>query len=656
MSVNQNFPLSDAQKDRNYLAYLTQLQLAPHAAPFPATTNTFLPALETDGPLYLPQDFFGKPHDWRIPQFDKQNEPPVTPFRIDLLLDGTPAGVQYGNDTPDPTDITITMTLAGKDTEGDHEVSYLLNFGGNIGDVESVTYRVQKDPQNFTTAPVMPPFVAIRGLAADDFASGPVLISGTYPNMKLGDKIECHMGRDAANTQVIQTIIVDENQLGQPLTFNLTANHISTYDGKYIIFFEGVTYPGVVATPSPTVEVFVFAKPRPGVAGPLHVPLAPDPADILLARHFAMAGGIKVGLQTAYSNADFQTDHFHLFINDVAQPSQPVVEIPFLTSLDATLLLAGGDQGTIKLEYQIERHGFFFPPTKILRNVLYDVRMPFGPLDPADPDSPDKTSLAPWIEGPVSQTKNKLTAADKQSRQNVSFFVPKHANFDSVDTIQGYYAGRVIPPPGGVYTYPTDGSTPPDPIELTMLWAFLDGIPDSPDMQLSYRATHPTVNTNVSQSLTGLADVNTVPITLGVPTFQFVDPTFGFFICSSLRKLTDGKIVAVFQIPADTRLGGIKVEYTYAGYSNASGDDSTLIPDTQFDGDFTPTPAQAAAPMHVFVLADPYLFKTYNAWGKFSYKVTIAGELASAVSAVVRVNMSDGSGTCDITKPITPFP
>ncbi|MEX3776118.1 hypothetical protein [Pseudomonas sp. MYb118] len=92
MSVKQNLSVSAAQKDRNYRAYLAKIQLAPHAAPYPDPINPFLPALKADGPLYLPSSLFNQPHNWRIPEFDKQNEPPVTPFVIDLLLDATPAG------------------------------------------------------------------------------------------------------------------------------------------------------------------------------------------------------------------------------------------------------------------------------------------------------------------------------------------------------------------------------------------------------------------------------------------------------------------------------------------------------------------------------------------------------------------------------------
>ncbi|MEX3776119.1 hypothetical protein [Pseudomonas sp. MYb118] len=545
--------------------------------------------------------------------------------------------------------------MPAKDIEGDHVVTFMLNFGGNVGDALSVTYTVQKDAQNFDDPAELPPFVAQRGLAADDFASGPVPISFDYPNMKLGDTVECHMGRDPDNTQVIGSITVDENQLGKPLIFDLKATHISTYSGKYVIFCKGHTYPNVVATPSPTVEVFVFDKPRPGVTVPLNVPQAPDPGDVLLAHHFASVGGIKVGLDLPYSNADFQEDWFHLFIDGVALPRRKIVEIPFLTNPDLNLLVTQGNEGTIKFEYQIERHGFFFPAAKIEKEVDYDLRMPFGDFNLTDPTSADKTSLAPEVWGPVSNTKNKLTAADKQSDLAVRFLVPLHPNFNQGDVIQGYYAGRAIPGPGGRYAYPADGSTPPDPVELTMLWLFLGDIPDNKDTQISYRATH-AVNTNVSQSLTGLADVNTTPITLGVPTFQFLDPTFNFFVCSSLRKRADGKVVGVIAIPADTRLANVKVEFTYAGYGDDSGDDSTLIPDTQFDGDFTPNAQQAAQTMYAYVEFDPYLINTYNAWGIFRYRVTIAGELAAAVSPVTRINMSVGSDVCDITVPIPPHP
>lgn len=657
MSSKQNFAIGAKLKRAQYQAYVRSVSTDPHDAPTPASSNEFLPPLEPDGPYYLPSRFFNVTQKWLIPAFDLHDSNTNKLVKIDLTLDGTPGALaqQYEDRTPfdPPPPIPVDLIMAAKDAPGDHEVSMRLNYGGNIGPANKFIYTVQSDPQNFNERIGVPTSVETTGMGPEDFEGGKTIpLTFNYANKRLGDTIECRMGVDTSVTEVIGAITFDATNIGQPIVFQLTADHVKNYDGKCLIFVTGHTYPGVVATPSATKEVFVFKKARPVVVGELDVPQIIDPlVDILEVQQFI--DQVRAGLKTVYTNFDSTLDEIVVSIDGVPQPAQRVTAIPFLNVLDPVALLALGNNRSVKLGYRILRHGFFFPTAEIFRDVKVDTRMPLADFDPADPNPPDKTALKPWIMGPVSQTRNKLTAADKISGQDVDGFVPVHSKFNLGDSIQFYYDGQPVPAPGGIYDYPATG-TPPNPIPFKLKPEFLWGIADDPTMQIQYVVTH-LVNNNESQSLTEYADVKTQPIVLNAATFTHIDSDFGI-ICDSLRTIAGGEVVAVCRIPGDSRMGGLEVTYGFTGYSDASGDDAYIIDDSEFEDKITPTPAQASAGFDVFIPVE-YLIATLDGWGRINYAVTIAGERPNPKGNVEVVNMSYGSSgaTCDLTKPI-PYP
>lgn len=257
--------------------------------------------------------------------------------------------------------------------------------------------------------------------------------------------------------------------------------------------------------------------------------------------------------------------------------------------------------------------------------------------------------LLPWIKGPVSDDINILTAADKQHGGAVKGYLPYHTLFKVGDSAQLYVGGHEVPPPGGIFE-PSDSDDRGKPVEFTFDWDFLASVPGSGATQLQVRVTH-DLNFNEADSRLDYANINLTPIVLAAAGFKYMhsNPLIGLN-CSALRKLPDGSIVLVVNVPADTRLANNQVTVKYEGY--ATNTPGTPISGSEWaDAPYAPTPAEAAAGYERY-MPYAYMLATLNGYGRVSYEVTINKEFVARDGDVVRVSAYNGTDTCDLTKPI----
>jgi hypothetical protein len=657
MSKSEDFAINGRNRAQ-YRAYRASLRLVDLGAPEPDSSNPLLPPLTALGPQYLPYSYRSQPLKFMIPTFDDHDSTVPTLVTIRMTVDGTKDDVSYKYEdvtplTPPPP-ISMTLHLASRNTPGLRKISYTLDFGGNEATVNELEYRVDFVPPNLDKLIAVPQSVKDYGIGPEDFQSGATLAL-TYPdysNKRLGDTIKCYIGPDSTVKREVGSITFDESNFSKPIVFNLTAAHVAGYNGKCIVFCEAVSYPGVPTTPSGNTEVWVSQKLRPVVAEELDVPQAPSLTSTLLVEH--LIDGVGAGLKLVFPNFDNAVDEIEYSIDGAVQPPKHITAIPFLNMLNNQALLnSGHGRRQVKLGYKIKRGNFYFPVAPVEKQVWLDVRKPAAPFDPANPAPPDLTLLQPWIQGPYSTEKNKLTVADKQDGGVVKGYLPFHTRFKKGDTVRFYINGRDAPPPGGVWVFPSDDSEDPSkPIEFEFEWDWLGTIPDDVDANLNCIVEH-DLNDNLAISPVEYAEIKMQPIVLTAAAFAHMhaDPRIGF-ICSSLRKLPGGQVVGVVRIPADTRLEDNEVVLTYGGYPTDAADETSIIPGTKVEVKHTPTKAEAATGFDMYV---PYIHlqTTHNAYGRTDYELNIAGEDVFTKGAVVRVNMSRGSDTCDLV-PVIP--
>lgn len=463
--------------------------------------------------------------------------------------------------------------------------------------------------------------------------------------------IKCYIGRDKNTKTEIGSITIVASNLGQTLEFFLEGRHVANFDGRYILFCDARSYPGVPSSPSAETELYVFKDLKPQVTEPLYVPQIPDSTvDVIGVQE--LIDKLGAGLKSPIPNLNTATDQIFYSIDGKDQPGKPIPGIPVLHNLDSVALVENGHfRNDLKLGYRIKRGIFYYPSQPIVTNYLLDARKPCAPFDPLNPDPPDTSMLLPWIKGPVSPITNQLTAADKQNGGLVKGYLPYHANFKVGDSAQFYIGGIAVPPPGGIFEPDiTDDSKVP--AEFTMDWTFLGTIPDNETTQLQVVVSH-DLNYNEAISSVDFADVSTQPIILAAAGFKHAhdNPLIGVN-CNSLRKLSNGDVVLVIQIPPDSRLANNDVVIKYVGYpANTPG---TPIPGSSWEDEpYAPSPQEALSGYERYMPYD-YMLATYNAYGQLSYSTTINSEFVEKDSDIIRVSAFNGTVTCDLAKPIDP--
>lgn len=655
MSKKESFPVNTRKRREQYLAYRQSLRVINMEAPTPSTANPFLDALVADGPKYLPSSLFNKPLVFMHPVFDGQDSGTPPNFISSMLtVDGSPDTTTKFEETTPLVPLPprpMTLNLATKDAPGLRKISLAFEFQGNPANVENFEYFVD------TAAPLLdksvePPQAAIDyGLDPDDFTGGKIVKLKYEPwsNQRLGDKIICYIGRDKNTKKEVDFITITAANLNKPLEFDLTAADVAGFDGRYVVFCEATSYPGVPSSPSAETVLYVFKDLKPVVAEPLHVPQIPDSTlDVIGVEELIV--GLGAGLKQPIPNFNSSLDKIVYTIDGIDQPEKSIPASEFLHELDNHALIAKGHLRTdLKLGYRIKRGIFFYPAAPIVANYLLDTRKPCAPFDPDNPNPPDSTMLLPWIKGPVSDENNKLTAADKQSGGVVKGYLPYHADFKVGDIAQFYIGGIDVPPPGGIYE-PDGTEDPAEPIEFSMEWGFLGTIPDNKTTQLQVVVRH-DLNYNEAISTVDYADVSTQPIELNAAGFKYINPTPEIGLnCSALRKLPNGDVVLVVHIPADTRLANNEVTVKYEGYAtNTPG--GAVIPGSEWVDVYPPNPTEAVNGYDRYM---PYahMLATLNGYGRVSYYVTINKEDVENDGVIVRVSVFNGSETCDVTKPI----
>ncbi|TWC57707.1 hypothetical protein FBY04_105178 [Pseudomonas sp. SJZ080] len=650
MSKKESFPFNGRDRAQ-YRAFRSSIQLADLNAPVPGAANPFKPALAAGGPQYLPYAYFNKPLEFDIPEFADQYNPTGVIVVIQMTVDGTVDADEHKfyQETPITiTPIPMNLHLAAKDQEGLRKVSYTLDFGGNTAKVIPLEYRVDKVPPSLDKIIELPQSVRDYGIGPEDFEEGKT-VSLTYQNYtgkKLGDLVKCFIGPSRSVPTEVASVRVDEANIGTPMVFALTAAHVNGFDGEFVVWCEGENYPGVPATPSALTNVSVFKELRPVVLAPLYVPQIVDEDDDTLGIE-QLFDRVGAGLEVPYPNFSTAMDKLVISIDGVAQPEQTMNGFPSVRNLDNQALLAQGHgRRQVELGYRIKRGNKYFPTNPITRLVWLDVRKPADPIDPADPKFLDPSLLEPWFQGPKSIVKNRLTAADEQDGGPVTGFLEFHRLFKPGDKARFALNSRESPIE---WVHPLDGSEDRSkPITFDLPWPWLKSLADDDTTQIQVLVQH-DVNFNEAHSPVANGFVRTTPIELVVAGFRHLhtDPRNGV-VCSSLRRHPTHGVVGVVRIPGDTRMTDIQVKLTFGGYPTSAAIESELIPGSSVEVPFTPNLTQATNGFDMYVPYQ-YLLATRIGYGRADYTVVIEEEIVFTKGPVVRVNMSSGEVTCDLT-------
>ncbi|MCP1517079.1 hypothetical protein J2Y74_001389 [Pseudomonas migulae] len=657
MSKKESFPFNG--RDRvQYRAFRSSIQLVDLKAPVPGGANPFKPALIADGPLYLPYAYFNRTLDFNIPEFADQYDPSELVVVIRMTVDGTEDAIEHKFDEETPistTPIPMKLYLADKDKDGLRKVSYTLDFGGNPATVGSLEYMVDKVPPNLDKMIELSQSVRDYGIGPEDFSGGKTvpLTYQNYTGKRLGDTVRCFIGPSRDVKTEVGSVTVNETNKDTPMVFALTATHVTGFDGEFIVWCEGESYPGVPATPSVLTNVSVFKDLRPVVAEPLYVPQIVDEDDDTLEIE-QLIDRVGAGLENTYPNFSTAMDKLVISIDGVAQPELPMSGFPSVHNLANQALLAQGHgRRQVELGYKIKRGNKFFPTDWITRLVWLDVRKPANPIDPSNPGFLDPSLLEPWFQGPISSVKNRLTAADKQNGGEVKGYLQFHPLFKKGDKARFALNSKESPTP---WVYPLDDSEDRSvPIEWVLPWSWLNTLVDDDTTQVQVIVEH-DLNFNEAHSPTALGFVRTTPIVLIAAGFRHLhaDPRNGF-VCSSLRRkvLPSNEVVGVVRIPGDTRMTDIEVKLRYGGYPTRDAIESELIPGSEIEVTFTPNLSQATNGFDMYVPYQ-YLLATRIGWGRADYTVVIEEESVYTKGDVVRVNMSRGSDTCELNDVIDP--
>lgn len=633
-------PLSPAQNRARYLAVRQSMHTADASPPYMHADNPLLPDTTDDLPNQLHSSLQGAALKVLIPRFLKADDPNAVPGFLQLTWKGTRVGTRYNYTTPiDPAITVFDMLLPAGLTNapGTHELSYVLNHGGNPDTVTPLEINIDAQaplPNGMVTLPaeVERDGITKTYLDANDFV--PVTVP-QYATKKIGDVIEGFFGTSLPSAIQIGTVIVTDTAL--PVIFELTAALVGTEEGEKELWYKLMDRKGNMSLPSAFKKTNVSLTDPPEGLLPPSIPLFDDDTVPRLVDLADARTPLGVGIIAEYTNYIAGRDELEVTVDGIRLPAVQINGFPFYLDVPYSAL-ANGNLGekTITTSYQIKRDTVRHPLTPLAKNIVVDLRRP-GPGEGGENPNPN---LAPVVvQGQGGNAANVLTAADED--QTVSVKVPVFDNVKDEDIATLIWKGvEVTAAQGGVIEL--DGTETGD-LEWTVEWEVVEAGGNDIALPVSYKLTNPGINENEDFSMPRAVDVLIRPGVAPAVTFLHMDPDFPTVLnCQSLRA--DPVLVKCAEAlvaGGEPQLKGQTLACTYQGYSDEPG--NTVIPDTEYKFSYSPSDQEVDAG---FILKVRYqeLLATRNAWGKISYVAKIDGRDVTS-SQLVRVIMEGGTGT-----------
>ncbi|WP_447793645.1 hypothetical protein [Pseudomonas farris] len=637
-------PLSPAQNRARYLAVRQSMPRAAVSPPYLHADNLLLGDTADDLSNQLHSSLQGAELKVLIPRFDKADDPQGVPGFLQLTWDGTPQLPKFPYQTPIDSTITeFNMLLPAGLTNapGSHELSYILNHGGNPEPVTPLVINVDTQaplPNGEVTLPAEVERDGITKTYLD--ANGFVLVTvPDYATKKIGDVIEGFFGTSLPSA--ISIGVVTRTDTTTPVTFNLTAAQVGNEEGEKEIWYTLADRKGNLSGPSAFKKTNVSLTDPPQGLLPPSIPLfdddtAPQLVDLADARM-----PLGIGILAEYTNFIADRDELEVTVDGTLLPAQKINGFPFYVDVPYSALF-NSDLGekTIKTSYQIKRDNVRHPLTPLEKDIVVDLRRP-GPGEGGENPNPDLDPVT--VQGQGGNLANVLTEDDKDKTVSVKVRV-----FDGVkdkDVATLIWKGvEVTEAQGGVIEL--DGTETGD-LEWTVLWDVVDAGGNGLPLLVSYKLTNPDVNANEEYSLPRNVDVLIRPGVAPEVMFLHMDPDFPDLLnCQSLRP--DSILVKCAEAHVaggEEQLKGQTLACTYQGYLDSAGQNEK--PGTKYQ--FTHTPSdQEVDDGFIIKVRHQELIATGSAWGEISYVADIDGRPTTS-SQLVRVHMESGSGaTCPI--------
>jgi hypothetical protein len=623
----------------------------PKAAALPPRLhrdNPLLPDEVDDTPNQLHSSFQGFPLKVQISRFSEADDPNAVQGFLELTWDETPIRSTRVTFTT-PIDLAITefdLVLPEDYTtsSGPHDLSYVLDFGGNPSEVTPLRINIDTTPPVPFAKATVPEEVERDGITKKYLdEEGFVLITvPSYGSKKLGDVVECYFGTSLPNATLVGTMIItDPTAL---ITFELTAAMVGTEEGLKSTFYYISDRKGNRSTTLYYTELNVsLTEPPEGLIAP-SIPLFDDDVDPKLVDLADAQAPLGVGIVDEYKNYLADVDELEVTIDGIVQQAQKINGFPFYVDIPYGDVYNGNlGVKTVTVSYRIKRHSLYFPlgTTPPSKDVEVDLRRP-GDGDGGE--NPDPTLAYAIVQGAVTTDENTLREVDKD--QDVTVTVPVFVGVKEKDVLTLIWKGvEVTEAQGGVKVL--DGTETGD-LVFSVLWEVADAGGNGKPLLVSYKITNPDINKNEVRSRPTEVDVLIRPAVVPEVKFQHLDPNYvDWFNCGSLRPdpiLT--KCAEVLVSGGEPQLANQTLEFIYQGYTDSGG--TAEKPDTQQKVSYTPSKDEADSG---FIVKIPYqkLLATESAWGDITYSAMIDGRLEPAQRHLVRVHMRRGEGSvCDI--------
>ena len=624
---------------------------SPKAAALPPTLHPDNPLLDDetdDSPNQLHSSFQGFPLKVQIARFAEADDPNGVQGFLELKWDGTSIrSTRVPFTTPvdvGTTEFDLVLPEGYTSAPGPHELSYVLNFGGNPSDVTPLAINIDTTPPVAFGKATVPPEVERDGITKKYLEdNGFVLITiPNYGSKKLGDVVECYFGSSLPTPTLVGELTITD--VAAPITFELTPALVGNEEGLRSIFYYLSDRKGNRNTPQYYTELNVtLTDPPEGLLEP-SIPLFDDDAAPKLVDLADAQAPLGVGILAEYTNYLADIDELEVTFDGIVQPAQKINAFPFYVNIPYRDVFNGDlDAKKVAVSYRIKRHNLRYPlgTAAPAKDVDVDLRRP-GDGDGGENPDPDLALVT--VQGTGGNGPNILTADD--SVGNVRVTVAVFAGVKDGDILTLIWKGvELTAAQGGVIEL--DG-TETGSLTFDVLWDVVEAGGNGNPLLVTYKITNPDINDNEVHSLPRNVDVNIRPGVVPEVKFQHLDPDFtDWFNCGSLRS--DPVLVKCAEVlvsPGEPQLADQTLEFVYQGYTDSAG--TNKKPGTDEKVTYTPTLQETN---DGFVVKIPYqkILATESAWGDITYTAMIDGRPVPSQRHLVRVHMKKGDGSvCDI--------
>lgn len=635
--------LTPAQNRERFFGVRFRSPKAAASPPELHPDNPLLPNEPDDALNQLHSSFQGFPLKVQISRFAEADDPNAIQGFLELSWDGTPIrSTRITYTTPVDSAITkfdLVLPEGYTSASGPHELSYILNFGGNPSDVTPLPINID------TTAPVafgkatVPPEVERDGITKKYLDDNDFVLV-TIPKwgaIKIGDVVSCYFGSSLPTPTLVGEKSIADTSLA--VTFELTAAQVGTEEGLRSIWYTLADRKGNLNTPQYYTELNVTLTDPPVGLLPPSIPLFDDDVAPQLVDLADAQAPLGVGIQAEYTNYLEGVDELEVTFDGIKLPAQKINGFPFFVDVPYRDVYNGNlGAKTVPASYQIKRYNMRHPLIPLTKDVDVDLRRP-GDGDGGE--NPDPNLALVTVQGQGGNLPNVLNAAD-ETAGDVNVTVPVFTGVKDKDIITLIWNGvEVTEAQGGVIEL--DG-TETGNLAFTVLWDVVDAGGNGNPLPVSYKITNPDVNDNEVKSLPQDVDVLIRAGVVPEVKFRHLDPDFtDWFNCNSLQPHPVLiKCAEVLVSGGEPQLASQELEFTYQGYTDRAG--TAIKPNTEEKVLYTPTAQEAAAG---FIVKIPYgkLLATESAWGAISYSAMIDGRPTPSQRHLVRVHMKNGDGS-----------